>query len=262
MKKYLRILFAYWKISLMSYTEYRFNFWIGGISELSWMFMYIVFINAMFLYVQTVRGWNKNEMLILIFQSGLIDAIFTFFVVPGLRKLPEIIRTGRLDYILLKPINPIFSISFSKIDMSQIKNIIICTLGITYYFSKLCIPFSALRILGYIILTINGVIILYFIMLILLLISFWVIKMDIIMGVGSELISLGNKPVSIYPKTLQKVLIYFIPLFAIFNSPVLYLIKDFKIYYLIYSFLVILILAFIAINFFKKGLKKYESAGN
>ena len=262
MKKNIYILFSYWKISLMNYIEYRFNFWIGGLSELSWMLMYIIFINVMFLHVKTINGWNKFEMLILTFQSGLIDGIFTFFVVPGLRRLPEMIRTGKLDYILIKPINIRFNISFARIDITQIKNIIICILGIFYYTYKLSISIPLTRVLIYIILTINGVIIIYFIMFILMTISFWIIKMDIIMGVGAELITLGNKPISIYPKIIQKLLIYLIPLFAIFNSPVIYLIKNFKVYHVFYSFLSIIILFYLSNFLFIKGLKKYESTGS
>ena len=86
--------------------------------------------------------------------------------------------------------------------------------------------------------------------------------MDIIMGVGAELITLGNKPISIYPKIIQKLLIYLIPLFAIFNSPVIYLIKNFKVYHVFYSFLSIIILFYLSNFLFIKGLKKYESTGS
>lgn len=33
---------------------------------------------------------------------------------------------------------------------------------------------------------------------------FWFMRMDIVMGIGSELITIGNKPMQIYPKVIQK----------------------------------------------------------
>ena len=78
MKKYLLILKAYFKGSLMNLMEYKFNFISGGTFELVWLFMYLIFIDTIFIHTETVNGWDKYRMLMLTFQGGLMDSVFTF----------------------------------------------------------------------------------------------------------------------------------------------------------------------------------------
>ena len=105
MKRYFQIMKAYLRGSLMYQMEYKFNFLVGGTFELIWMAMYIIFINVAFLHTKDINGWNKYQMLMLTFQGGLMDSVFTFAVVPGLKRLPELINKGTLDFLLLKPVN-------------------------------------------------------------------------------------------------------------------------------------------------------------
>ena len=161
MKKYLLILKAYFKGSLMNLMEYKFNFISGGTFELVWLFMYLIFIDTIFIHTETVNGWDKYRMLMLTFQGGLMDSVFTFLIVPGLKRLPEMINTGTLDFILLKPLNQRFTISFNEFDIPQIKNIIINITGLMYCLIKLNIRMTPLKLLLYILLSLNGFFLIY-----------------------------------------------------------------------------------------------------
>lgn len=252
MKKYLLILKAYFKGSLMNLMEYKFNFISGGTFELVWLFMYLIFIDTIFIHTETVNGWDKYRMLMLTFQGGLMDSVFTFLIVPGLKRLPEMINTGSLDFVLLKPLNQRFTISFNEFDIPQIKNIIINITGLMYCFIKLNIRMTPLKLLLYILLSMNGFFLIYSIMFILMSLAFWFMRMDIVMGIGSELITIGNKPMQIYPQLLQKILIFVIPLFVCFNFPILFAVKDLSVSYILYSFAASFIFFYYRILFLKK----------
>ena len=156
MKKYLLISKAYFKGSLMNLMEYKFNFISGGTFELVWLFMYLIFIDTIFIHTDAVNGWNKYQMLMLTFQGGLMDSVFTFAIVPGLKRLPEMINTGTLDFILLKPLPPRFTVSCNEFDIPQIKNIIINIAGLIYCFIKLHIRMMPLQLAVYFLLSLNG----------------------------------------------------------------------------------------------------------
>ncbi|UTD08091.1 ABC-2 family transporter protein [Treponema denticola] len=262
MKKYLLILKAYFKGSLMNLMEYKFNFISGGTFELVWLFMYLIFIDTIFIHTETVNGWDKYRMLMLTFQGGLMDSVFTFLIVPGLKRLPEMINTGTLDFILLKPLNQRFTISFNEFDIPQIKNIIINITGLTYCFIKLNIRMTPLKLLLYILLSMNGFFLIYSIMFILMSLAFWFMRMDIVMGIGSELITIGNKPMQIYPQLLQKILIFVIPLFVCFNFPILFAVKDLSVSYILYSFATSFIFFLLSNFIFRKGVRRYVGSGS
>ncbi|MGF7107932.1 ABC transporter permease [Treponema pedis] len=262
MKKYFSVIKAYIRGSAMNQMEYTFDFILGGTFELVWTLMYIVFISVVFIHTKTINGWNKYQMLMLTFQGGLMDSVFTFCIVPGLKRLPEMISTGSLDFILLKPINKRFNISFNEFDFPQIKNIAINIAGLIYCIYKLNLPLSFNVLTVYLLLSINGFLLIYSIMFILMCSAFWFTRMDIVMGIGSELITIGNKPMSIYPKIIQKILIYILPLTVCFNFPVLFMVKNLNGYYIFYSFFSTSITFYISNLIFKEGLKKYASSGS
>lgn len=262
MKKYIFIIKSYFKGSLMNQMEYKFNFIAGGTFELIWMIMYIIFIDVLFIHTESINGWNKYQMMLLTFQGGLMDSIFTFCIVPGLKRLPEMINMGTLDFILLKPINKRFNISFNEFDIPQIKNILINIFGIIYCIEKLKIKISPINFSIYLLLSANGFFIIYSIMFILMTLAFWFMRMDIVMGIGSELITIGNKPISIYPNIIQKILIYIIPILVCFNFPILYLVSGLEIIFIVYSLFSGLLIFFISNWIFYRGLRRYVSAGS
>ncbi len=262
MKRYLPLLKAYFKGSLMNLLEYKFDFISGGTFELVWLFMYIIFIDTIFIHANTINGWDKYQMLMLTFQGGLTDSVFTFAIVPGLKRLPEMINTGTLDFILLKPLNPRFNISCHAFDIPQIKNIAINTIGLIYCLIQLNIPITPLKGVMYILLSLNGLFLIYSIMFILMSLAFWFMRMDIVMGIGSELITIGNKPMQIYPKVIQKILTFVIPLFVCFNFPVLFIVKQLSIRAIFYAFAASGIFFLLSNFIFKKGVKRYVGSGS
>lgn len=262
MKKYFLIMKSYCKGSFMNQMEYKFNFIVGGSFELIWMIMYLVFIDVLFLHTESINGWNKYQMLMLTFQGALMDSIFTFSIVPGLKRLPEMINTGTLDFILLKPVNKRFQISCHEWDIPQIKNIIINIFGITYCMKNLNNKITTIKFALYLLLSINGFFMIYSIMFLLMTLAFWFMRMDIVMGIGSELITIGNKPISIYPNFIQKILIYILPILICFNFPVLYLMSGLKIYFIVYSLFSGMLLFIISNWIFYRGLRRYIGAGS
>lgn len=246
----------------MNQIEYKFNFITGGTFELMWMIMYIIFIDVLFLHTESINGWNEYRMLLLTFQGGLMDSIFTFCIVPGLKRLPEMINRGTLDFILLKPINKRFNISFNEFDVPQIKNILINIFGIVHCVVKLKIEIMPINFILYLILSVNGFFIIYSIMFILMSLAFWFMRMDIVMGIGSELITIGNKPIVIYPNIVQKILIYVVPILVCFNFPILYLVDGLEKFFISYSLFSGILVFLISNWIFRRGLRRYVSAGS
>ena len=246
----------------MNLLEYKFDFISGGTFELVWLFMYIIFIDTIFIHTNTINGWDKYQMLMLTFQGGLTDSVFTFAIVPGLKRLPEMINTGTLDFILLKPLNPRINISCHVFDIPQIKNIAINTIGLIYCLIQLNIPITPLKGVMYILLSMNGLFLIYSIMFILMSLAFWFMRMDIVMGIGSELITIGNKPMQIYPKVIQKILTFVIPLFVCFNFPVLFIVKQLSVSAIFYAFILNVLFLLLSNFIFKKGVKRYVGSGS
>jgi len=210
----------------------------------------------------SIAGWAKNEILLLVFLGGLMDSVFTFLVVGSIAELPYHVNQGTLDFILLKPINKKFYLSFRRFIIPQIFNIILILAGVIYYFIKLNLNISFVNMLTFIILSINGFLIIYNIIFIIMSLSFWVVKMDVISALGSELITIGNKPREIYPLVLQKIFTYIIPLFLAFNYPIMSITNRLQSFDIILPIILTIILSYISKIVLKAGLKRYSSASS
>lgn len=262
MKKYLEIIKTYFKYSIMLEMEYKFNFFFGGIFELIWLVMYILLINVIFLGSSDIGGWGKYQVFMLTFQGGLTDALVTLFIVPGLSQIPDYVNSGKLDFILLRPLNKRFHLTLRNFDLSQIRNFLINIIGIIYCCYKLKLKITPAILLGYLVLTVSGVMIIYSIMFILMLLSFWIIKMDIVMGFCAQLITIGNKPYTIYPKLFQKIITYVLPILAAFNFPVIFMLQKRFDYLIVISVALAVVWFFLSNIVLKRGLRKYVSTGS
>ncbi len=67
-------------------------------------------------------GWGKFEFFVFLATTWIINSVVQAFFMPNAEEFSELIRTGNLDFALLKPIDTQFLISFQKVDWSSLSN--------------------------------------------------------------------------------------------------------------------------------------------
>ena len=104
----------YWQIyrmllrnSLIRDMSFKANFLLWLVTELLWFVGQLVFVNVLFLYTEQIGTWSKWEVVLLIGTHQIIGQIFQAFFYVNIANLPELIRTGRLDLMLLLPMDEI-----------------------------------------------------------------------------------------------------------------------------------------------------------
>src|SRR3990167_9489909 len=114
-KKHLKLYLKLIKFAITLDLEYRWSFVLMVIVELAFFFITIVSVGVIFSNVTEVAGWSYNQMLILLgFNMVFSEVILGIFFIHNLRNLPELIRTGGLDLVLLKPVNSQFIVSMYR----------------------------------------------------------------------------------------------------------------------------------------------------
>ena len=69
--------------------------------------------------VDVIQGWSREQYFAFMATGMLINAIVEMFFMPNCAHFSELIRTGNLDFALLKPIDTQFLISFEKLDLGS-----------------------------------------------------------------------------------------------------------------------------------------------
>ena len=118
----LRLWFIQLRYAASRELAFRANFFAWVVVELAWFVLQLAFVGVVYQHVESVAGWSRQEMIVLVATNQLIQQIFTAFLMPGLVKLPELVRDGKLDFVLLKPAPPQFLISTSHLEIGPLAN--------------------------------------------------------------------------------------------------------------------------------------------
>ncbi|EMI16976.1 membrane protein containing DUF990 [Rhodopirellula maiorica SM1] len=122
----------YWKVfltfarnSLVRDMTFRMNFFLQCISSVGWTLMNVGFYLIIFQYTNTIgegSGWDRDKFFVFLATTWFINSLVQAFFMPNAEEFSELIRTGGLDFALLKPIDTQFLISFRRIDWSALSN--------------------------------------------------------------------------------------------------------------------------------------------
>ena len=121
---YPRVLVTFARNSLIRDMTFRWNFIIQTFSSIVWMLMNLGFYLLIYQFTDHIVDWGKYEFFVFLATTWLINSLVQTFFMPNAEEFSELIRTGNLDFALLKPIDTQFLVSFNKVDWSSLSNLL------------------------------------------------------------------------------------------------------------------------------------------
>lgn len=176
---YGRVFWTFFRNSLVREMTFRGNFLIEVVTRAFWFAAQITLFEIIYRNVDAIRDWSREEYFAFMATGMLINAIVETFFMPNCANYSELIRTGNLDFALLKPIDTQFLISFEKLDLAELSQILLAGTLLGYALSRmyatgqLTEPIGAMTVLTYLALLAAGVSFFYGLMLILASTSIW-----------------------------------------------------------------------------------------
>ena len=100
------------------------NFLVKVSVEVLWLAILVAFFRTVFARTSTIAGWNEPQYFFFVgcffAMNGLIEMLF----LDNCNEFAELVRTGDLDGLLLKPIDEQFLITCRRIDWGTAPNIL------------------------------------------------------------------------------------------------------------------------------------------
>ncbi len=225
--KYFRVFLTFARNSLVRDMTFRGNFIIESISSMSWMAMnlgfYILIFNQIPENGELPGGWGKYEFFIFLSTTLFVNSLVQAFFMPNANEFSELIRTGGLDFALLKPIDTQFLISLQRVNWSSLANFFFAICLLSYALIKLDYMPGALQILLYPFYILCGVAILYSLMITLSATSIWLGRNQTLYDFWFYITNFSRYPMEIYSgtfgKPLQITFTYLIPILVVVNVP-------------------------------------------
>ena len=164
--------------ALIREMTFRGNFLITVMTRALWFCSQILLFKIIFHNVQHItQGWNEYQYFAFMATGMLINALIEALFMPNAANFSELIRTGNLDFALLKPIDTQFLISFEKMDLAMLNQILLSVGLLIYALSNLPTGTEVSVTIGsvalYVLFIVVGVTILYSLMISLASTAIW-----------------------------------------------------------------------------------------
>ena len=278
----------YWKVfltfarnSLVRDMTFRTNFFVQCVSSIGWTLMNVGFYLIIFNYTNTIgegSGWDRERFFLFIATTWFINSLVQAFFMPNAEEFSELIRTGGLDFALLKPIDTQFLISFRRIDWSALSNflagLVIAVISLYSLATRevdAMVP-SPLSVLLYVIFVACGVAIMYSLMICLSATSIWLGRNQTLYNFWFYITNFSRYPMEIYNRgwgtPLYGFFTFIVPVLLVVNVPARLLAKPIdprsnEEWMLVGWALVATILSVLASRWvFQRALASYRSASS
>lgn len=220
-RRYPTVYAALWRNSVVRELGFKTNFLLWIVVELLWFALQLTFIAVIYQHTERIGTWSRWQVVMLVGASQLIQQLFTAFFLVNCSNLSELVRTGRLDFLLLLPVSTRFVISLRQVDLGAFVNAATALSVVVYAAHRLHLEPSLAQIVGFAALCGVGVLIHYSLMFLLAGVSFWTVRAQGIVWGYYNLFNIARLPDGAFrPGMFKAVFTYVLPMLLVSNVPV------------------------------------------
>lgn len=258
----LKLLATLLKVNIQQELAYRADALINGLLSLMWLGWELLSLQIIFSNTATLGGWGPGELIVLLGVWRLVNTLMAALVWPNTQKFNTSVRDGSLDYMLLQPASSMFLVSFSRIVIWRIWDIILAAILIVVGFGMRGAEVAPLNLASFVVLTLSGALIIYSLWIVLIACTFWFIKFDNNVTILQALMDAGRYPASVYPAWLRLVITFVIPIAVATTVPLQALRGDLA-WWQVLAFLVVgAISLLVAARVWRAGVRRYSGASS
>jgi ABC-2 type transport system permease protein len=219
LRRYAEIYLALWKNSVAREMSFKSNFLLWIVVELLWFGLQLSFIGVLFLHTDTIATWTKWQVVLLVGASHFIQQIFSAFFLVNCTNLSELVRSGKLDFLLLLPVNTRFIVSFRQVDLGGFVNAGSAVVIMVYAGAQLHLTPTVYQVTGFLLLCMAGIVVHYSLMFLLASISFWTVRAQGIVWGYYNLFNIARMPDEAFRGVFKAVFTFAIPMLLVSNVP-------------------------------------------
>jgi len=219
LRRYGGVYLALVKNSVAREMSFKSNFLLWIFVELLWFGLQLSFIGVLFLHTDTIASWTKWEVVLLVGASHFIQQIFSAFFLVNCTNLSELVRSGKLDFLLLLPVNTRFIVSFRQVDLGGFVNAGSAVAMMAYAGAQLHLKPTLDQVTGFLLLCVAGIVVHYSLMFLLSSISFWTVRAQGIVWGYYNLFNIARMPDEAFQGVFKAVFTFAIPMLLVSNVP-------------------------------------------
>jgi viologen exporter family transport system permease protein len=225
-RRYIEIYSIILRNSLIRELSFKANFLLWMLVEVLWFCGQIAFFSIIFGNVSHIGDWSKWEVVLLVGTHQIIAQLFQALFFVNVANIPELVRTGKLDSLLVLPIDSQFAVSTKQFGLDSVVNAIVGAAVVCVSLSKLGVVPTPTAVVLYLIALGFGIAVHYSIMLSLAAVSFWIVRAQGLVYGYFNFLNIARYPDVIFPTVFRFIFGWIIPVVIVANIPARLLIKS------------------------------------
>jgi ABC-2 type transport system permease protein len=258
----LKLLSSFLKVNIQMSLAYRADTVVNILLNLMWLGWELLSLNIIFSNTTTLGGWGLGELIALLGVFRLVNTLMIALIWPNTEKFNASIRDGSMDYTILQPVSSLFLVTFSRITVWRIWDLVLAIILIVVGINMTGDVTTPFNILTFILLAITGMVIIYSLWIVLIALTFWFTKFDNNVTILHALLDAGRYPATVYPAWLRVIVTFVIPVAVATTIPLQALRGELGPSQILLFIIVSMASFFVASKIWKRGLKQYSGASS
>ncbi len=206
------VLRAFWRVNVVEELQYRANFFASLLGTLFWLAMALLTLGLFFGHTTRLGGWSYWEVVVLLGVFNALAGVVEAVLRPGIGRLAEEVRNGKLDLVLTRPVDPQLFVSLRYLDVWRFVDVGV-GLGLAgLALARLGRVPPLVDLVAFFITFGSAVAVVYAIWVALMSLAFWFVAVENLSVLFDALFEGARYPVSAYPGVLRFLFVYLVPI--------------------------------------------------
>ncbi len=276
MARYFRLWFALARYGLIRELTFRGNFLIKISVEVMWLGVLLIFYRTIFARMGAealssgeklqLATWTEPQYMFYVGCHFALGGVLESLFLENCGRFADLVRSGDLDFYLLKPIDEQFLISCRTFDWSTAPNVLMGTGVMVFALQAMHWTFDPLRLGLFLLLFVCGVGIAYSFLLMLTASSVWLMRNQSLYEIWWLFTTLMRYPREIFQGSFAYPLGWFftfvVPIMLVINVPANTMVKVFEPWFVVFTLLATLVLLVFSRWIFRSAMRRYRSASS
>lgn len=258
----LNLIKTLFKINFQMSLAYRADTVINIFINLLWLGWELLSLSIIFNNTKTLAGWGPGELIALLGVFRLVNMLMASLLWPATERFNASVRDGSLDYTLLQPANSLFMVSFARITVWRIWELLLAFALVGVGIRMAGDIITPLSLFYFLVLTFSGGLVIYSLWVVLIALTFWFTKFDNNVTILQALLDSGRYPASVYPVWMRVIITFIIPIAVATTVPLQALRGEFGGLQTLFFFGIGVLSFLVALQVWKFGVRRYSGASS
>jgi len=265
LSRYLRLYAALARYGLLRELTFRSNFVVKIVVEIMWLGILLIFYETIFRQTSVVAEWNEAQFLFFVGCYFTLGGIIEMLFIENCNQFADLVRTGDLDFYLLKPIDEQFLVTCRNLDWSTGANAVMGVGVMCFALWQLNWQFDIVKLALFALLFTSGLLMAYGFLVLLTSASVWFMRNQSLYEMWWLFTTLMRYPREIFRSWAAPAAWFFsfvVPIMLVVNVPAQIMVKSIEPGFVAYALAATVVVLFISRRFFQYALTRYRSASS